>query len=120
MDVKKNDYTYTVVAAMNGILKLTKSELRVLGLLLDEDRYNITKNGYRKCRIKSGYDPQGFFNVIKRLERKQIIMIKDGERYIRPASTPRRSRCSQPQRSARSSMRSSARAAWRISTPSPR
>ena len=85
MDVKKNDYTYTVVAAMNGILKLTKSELRVLGLLLDEDRYNITKNGYRKCRIKSGYDPQGFFNVIKRLERKQIIMIKDGERYIRPA-----------------------------------
>ena len=78
IEVKQTGYSTRIVAGLNGILNLTKVEREVLCFLLDETTDLITREIYQKAKAKSGYKIQYFSNVIRRLEKKKII-IKDGK-----------------------------------------
>ena len=74
IEVKQTGYSTRIVAGLNGILNLTKVEREVLCFLLDETTDLITREIYQKAKAKSGYKIQYFSNVIRRLEKKKIII----------------------------------------------
>ena len=82
IEVKQTGYSTRIVAGLNGILNLTKVEREVLCFLLDETTDLITREIYQKAKAKSGYKIQYFSNVIRRLEKKKIIIKNGKERSI--------------------------------------
>jgi predicted transcriptional regulator len=82
IEVRQIGYSSRIVAGLNGILNLTKVEREILCFLLDETTDLITKEIYQRAKAKSGYKTQYFSNVIRRLEKKKIIIKKGKLRTI--------------------------------------
>lgn len=89
--VSGESFTKSYLEALNGILKLTGTELRVLSVLLEYSKESAGDRGSRMyAREKLSFSRSNIYNYLTRLEEKGCLVKNEDASYsYNPVVVPR-------------------------------